>query len=466
MCDKGDLTQCTELNKHAKKLNETSNPSKHGNYYVTLNEILKDTSDLHPLLLSSMGNNVKYKDFITRIKTVQNINPLITSNGETLDQVYTNQQDLDDLMTFSNIKAAYCLHLKNKNDNYSIPSIGTGYKEDYTDDEPDENGYSPLMKSIVKKQFTLNKISNKFADNPFKKMDKTTKELNSEYYCNRFMPIYCQNVIEYIKNKMGGVCTQNDLLQFAPQCACFGTTNFELISTDKTVMDQLKKNSNYSAYISALKGNPRKCELAQCLGKYTLDNDSQNCPGNNIQICGVNLSMNESNIDARNNALINMTNNCNQIAANVAMNPDEQNPDKTSEQNSDKTSEQNSDKTPEQNSNKTSEQNSDKTPEQNSNKTPEQNSDKTPDTSNNIKSDTDNVKKPLQQTTENNKNNTTKDKKEKTNNTMLYIIIAIVAVIVVIVIIIIIVVASKKTNGGAPHIADFGNLIKSTKKYV
>ena len=57
------------------------------------------------------------------------------------------------------------------------------------------------MNSIIKKQITLNKITNKFADDPFKKMDKTTKELNSEYYCNRFMPVYCQNVIEYIKNK-------------------------------------------------------------------------------------------------------------------------------------------------------------------------------------------------------------------------------------------------------------------------
>ena len=70
-----------------------------------------------------MGNNVNYKDFISRLKTVQNRNPLITSSGETIEQVYKNQQDLDDLMTFSNIKVAYCLHLKNNNDNYSIPSI-------------------------------------------------------------------------------------------------------------------------------------------------------------------------------------------------------------------------------------------------------------------------------------------------------------------------------------------------------
>ena len=464
-CLTGDITQCKELNEYAKKLNETKTPTNHGNYYVPLNEIITNTTNLNPLLLSSIGNNVDITDFRKRLNNIQNRNPLITSN-ETVEDVYKNQQDLDDLMTYSNAKLAYCLNLKYPNDNYSIPSIGTGYKNDYSKDEPDKNGNSPLMNSIKKHTITLHDIASKFAANPFKKMNKQNASDNSNYYCNRFMPIYCQNVINYLENKIG-TCTQNDLLQFAPQCACFGTTNYEYVANDKKIMELINKTSNSQTLIATLKGNPRKCELAQCSGKYTPDKDDIKCPDNSVQICNVDLNMENSDIEARNNALVNMQNQCNQISANVAMNSNSidglgfgVNSGSGSGNNSGLNDNSKSEPAPgiatvieeagkgagvgELDGTKIGEEDTDENPESN-NET-------------DIENDTNNSTN----TSENKK----EEKKEKEkSNTTLYIILAIVAAIVIILIIVIIIISKRKsTSGGALHIADFGHLIKNSKK--
>lgn len=495
MCEKGDLTQCNQLNNHAKILNETNNPSNHGKYYVPLNAIIKDTTNLDPLLLSSMGNNVNHSDFINRFSTIQNINPLITDGGNNIKDIYKNQQDLDDLMTYTNAKVAFCLHLNNENNTFKIPSINTGYIPIVDNKEYNVDTKSPLINSLYKHEIILNNtngIGKQLAnvdggDNPFSNMKKSNAKDNAKYYCNTFMPIYCQNVVNYIKNKMGGACSQGDLTEFAPQCACFGTTYYELISQDKTVMDQLNKQTTAKAYIASLKGNPRKCELAQCEGKYSPDNSNINCPGNNIQICGVDLSMSNSDIEARNNVLVNMRNNCNMIAANANMPQEDSNQsnNSSSDETTSKPSNNDSEKDNETKKpndsykeiNETKKQN-DNSKKDNETKEPNDSYKEVIDTSKEVnetkesndeyETDNDTSKKDINPNNKSNNNTSTNQNNtstEKSNKT-LYIILAIIAIIVVIIIIIIIIVVSKKksTSGGAPHIADFGHLIRSSRK--
>ena len=461
MCDKGDLTQCTELNKHANKINGNGisyDKNKHP-YFVPLNKIIPDISGVDPLLLSSMGNNVSYDELKNRynINLMSKINKYLDLD---LSKVYPNKNsDLDDLMTYSNAKVAYCMKRKQESKDFYIPSIygkpvndDWTVKKDSTDPvyKPNEKIGSDIMLTALESsrhKIELNKI--KFSENPFDFLGKGLE--NDDYYCNTFMPVYCQNVINYLKNKFPeGTYTQNDLIRFAPQCACYGHTVSELLLSD----DKIKLDSNS---ISTLKGIPRICSLEGC-GQYSYHPDeADECKNSyNIQVCNNNMSFDKNDLQAGKDILIDSYNNCTQNTGTSSIGDVKQ--DKKPAKKSDETT---TEKPTKETTEETTDETTKETTESQSNSTENNNTE-------NSNNETKPEEKPSEEQQNNNQDTSTEKEKskEEKSNTTLYIIIAIIAVVVVIIIIVVIVVVSKRksTSGGAPHIADFGHLIRSSKK--
>jgi len=461
-CLSGNLTKCTELNEYANKLNGigiTYDQSKHP-YFVPLNKIIPDTTGIDPILLSSMGNNITYNDLKNRYNTklMSKINSNLYFD---LSKVYPNKDsDLNDLMTYSNAKVAYCMKRKQESKDFYIPSI-YGKTDDHPAYTPDKKIGSDIMLTALESsrhKIDLGKI--KFGDNPF---DLGKGEKNAEIYCDTFMPVYCQNVIEFLKNKFPeGTYTQDDLIRFAPQCACYGHTVSELLLSD----DKIKLDSNS---VNTLKNVPRVCSLEGCgLNSYHPD-EADKCENSyNIQVCNNNMSFNKNDLQAGKDILIDSYNNCTQNTGTSSIGDIKKGDDQKSD-NSDDGS--NDDDGSDDGSNDSSDDGSNDSSDDGSNSDVDgSSSNKTAEGSGNVnetdqkESPDEGQKIPVEETP--NTSTEKEKKKEEKSNTTLYIILAIVAVVVVIIIIIIIVVVSKRksTSGGAPHIADFGHLIRSSRK--
>lgn len=468
-CLSGDITKCTKLNEHANKINGNGlsyDKNKHP-YFVPLNKIIPDTTEIDPLLLSSMGNNITYNDLQNRynIKLMSKINKYLDLD---LSKVYPNKDsDLNDLMTYSNAKVAYCMKRKQKNGEFYIPSI-YGKTDDNPAYTPNKKIGSDIMLTALESsrhKIELNNI--KFGNNPF---DLGKGEENDEYYCNRFMPIYCQNVIEFLKNKFPDeTYTQKDLIRFAPQCACYGHTVSELLLSD----DKIKLDSNS---ISTLKSIPRVCSLEGC-GQFSYHPDeADECKNSyNIQVCNNNMSFDKNDLQAGKDILIDSYNNCTQNTGTSSIgdlkkDDDNQKSDGSSDNNgSDNGSEPSGSEGSDTKGSEPEPSEPEPSDTDGSDTKDDTNKDKTAEDSGNI-TETDQQETPVEEQVpvEETPNTLTEkeEKKEEKSNTTLYIILAIVAVVVVIIIIVIIVVVSKRKSmsGGAPHIADFGHLIRSSKK--
>ena len=469
MCEKGDLTQCTKLNEHANKINGNGvsyDKNKHP-YFVPLNQIIPDITGLDPLLLATIGNNVSFNDLQERLNTKYMKNSNKYLENFVLSKVYPNKDtDLNDIMTFSNAKAAYCMKRKDKTGDFYIPSIYGQINENGEINnklpvyKPNEKiGSDILLTSLItqKHKIELSKIN--FGNNPF---NLGKGDDNDEYYCNRFMPVYCQNIIQYLKNKLpDDAYTQKELLEFAPQCACYGHSVSEYLLSDPNI--KLDSNS-----ISTLKGIPKVCSLEGCGKNSYHPDETEKCENSyNIQVCNNAMNFDKNDLQAGKDILIDSYNNCTQNTGTSSIGDlkQEKNTDKKNNEETEK--EKSDDNTDKKNNEETEKEESDDTDNitndnEEDNETNDSN-DESEEDNETPKKNTNSKSKPNNTST--NQNNASTDTKENSNKT-LYIILAIIAVIVVILIIIIIIVVSKNksTSGGAPHIADFGHLIRSSKK--
>ena len=194
---------------------------------------------------------------------------------------------------------------KQESKDFYIPSIygKNDHNPAYTPDK--KIGSDIMLTALESSRHKIDLKTVKFAENPFNFLGKGNE--NDEIYCNTFMPVYCQNVIEFLKNKFPDEAyTQDDLIRFAPQCACYGHTVSEYLLSD----DKIKLDSNS---ISTLKSIPRICSLEGCSQFSYHPDEAEECKNSyNIQVCNNAMKFDKNDLQAGKDILVQSHNNCTQ----------------------------------------------------------------------------------------------------------------------------------------------------------
>lgn len=171
----------------------------------------------NPLLYGEINNNIVEDDLKD---VIDDGNNNVYSKFKTF-----NKNQLDNLMKNTNKKKAYCLKIRNnllKNNNQPIMYRVNGKKE------------------ILGKKYDLFYLKNDINID-----DEDLQKLN----CEDFMTLYCLNQIKELKNLYKNNNLSSDfndlLLEYCPECICYGETQYEKfykkINNIKNLNDDKKK---------------------------------------------------------------------------------------------------------------------------------------------------------------------------------------------------------------------------------
>lgn len=202
-------------------------------------------TDIDPLFYSSITNNPK----ITKTELNKKYGLGIGAN-----------EDLNEILKNTTQKKATCEVINNNN---SV-TVRIPQPKNYT---PDLLGLDSII-NYYNKTITGIKDLMGFGNPP---MD-TTK-------CKKFYAVYCENIKKDLEKTYPGY-SNDDLLLYAPECACYADTT------------QLAESIGDEAILNQINNIPRKCKLKQC------DKSKWNPETNDDAACGnITLCMNQIKVD-------------------------------------------------------------------------------------------------------------------------------------------------------------------------